>query len=117
MTLASANRRTSRSLAVKPPSRNIGMREQVRRRRGDDEPGLVQCLAERRDPLVALGSVASKANTSLSWKFTPYAPSSASLRTARSAGIGGRTAGPNTSTPCQPTVQMPNEKWSARDGM
>ena len=55
-------------------------------------------------------------NTSLSWKFTPYTPSSASLRTARSAAIGGRTAAPNTSTPCHPTVQIPNEKRSSRVG-
>ncbi len=61
-------------------------------------------------------SPAAKSNTSLSWKLTPYAPSSASLRTARSAGIGGRTAVPNTSTPCQPTVQMPNENRSAGVG-
>ena len=40
----------------------------------------------------------------------------ASLRTARSAGIGGRTAPPNTSTPCQPTVQMPNENLSSGVG-
>src|ERR1700678_430174 len=30
--------------------------------------------------------------------------------------MGGRTALPKTSTPCHPTVQMPNEKWSSREG-
>jgi hypothetical protein len=38
------------------------------------------------------------------------------LRTARSAGIGARTADPNTSTPCHPTVQIPNENLSAGVG-
>jgi len=60
--------------------------------------------------------VASNPKTSLSWKLTPYAPSSASLYTARSAGMGGRTAVPKTSTPCHPTVQIPNEKRSSRVG-
>ena len=60
--------------------------------------------------------LSSNPNTSLSWKFTPYAPISASLRTARSAGIGGRTAVPKTSTPCQPTVHIPNENRSAGVG-
>src|ERR1700685_3054678 len=30
--------------------------------------------------------------------------------------MGGRTALPKTSTPCHPTVHMPNEKWSSREG-
>jgi hypothetical protein len=30
--------------------------------------------------------------------------------------MAGRTALPNTSTPCQPTVQIPKEKWSSRIG-
>ena len=32
------------------------------------------------------------------------------------AAIGGRTAPPKTSTPCQPTVQIPNENLSSRVG-
>src|ERR1035438_5352819 len=30
--------------------------------------------------------------------------------------MGGRMALPETSTPCHPTVQRPNEKWSSREG-
>src|SRR6516165_7535149 len=116
MTLARANRRTSRSLAVNAPSLNIGWENRlvvavVTTRPVSASARLKSAIRASRSP-----GLAAKSNTSLSWKLTPYAPSSASLRTARSAGIGGRTAGPNTSTPCQPTVQMPNENLSAGVG-
>src|ERR1019366_310338 len=116
ITLASANRRTSRSFAVNPPSRNIGCPNRFVVAVVTTSP--VSSSARRNAAISSLRwpSLASKGNTSLSWKFTPCAPSSASLRTARSAAIGGRTAPPNTSTPCQPTVHSPNEKWSSREG-
>ena len=116
MTLASANRRTSRSLAVNAPSLNIGWPNRLVVAVVTTRPVSASALRNVADPLVPLLGVASNSNTSLSWKLTPYAPSSASLRTARSAGIGGRTAAPNTSTPCQPTVQMPNENRSSGVG-
>ena len=98
------------------PSRNIGWPNRLVVAVVTTRP--VSASALRKAPIRSSRSagVASKAKTSLSWKFTPWAPSSASLYTARSAGIGGRTALPNTSTPCHPTVQMPNEKRSSRDG-
>jgi hypothetical protein len=34
------------------------------------------------------------------------------VRAARPAGIGGRVAPPDGSTPCHPTIQMPNENRS-----
>src|SRR5258707_3024666 len=116
MTLASANRRTSRSLAVNPPSLKTGCENGFVVAVVTTSPVSARALrnAEIRSSRSSL--VSSNPNTSLSWKFTPYAPSSASLRTARSAGISGRTAPPNTSTPCQPTVQIPNENLSSRLG-
>ena len=116
MTLARANRRTSRSLAVNAPSLNMGCENRlvvavVTTRPVSASARVKSAIRASRSP-----GLASKSNTSLSWKLTPWAPSSASLRTARSARIGGRTAGPNTSTPCQPTVQMPNENLSAGVG-
>ena len=51
MTLASANRRTSRSLAVNAAVLEDRVREQVGGRGGHHQAGLVQRLAERGDPL------------------------------------------------------------------
>ena len=114
--LASANRRTSRSAAVNAPSLKIGWPNRLVVAVVTTTP--VSSSARRKSPIFRSRSAsdASNGNTSLSWKFTPYAPSSASLRTARSAAIGGRTGPPNTSTPCQPTVQMPNENLSCGVG-
>ena len=116
ITLASAKRLTSRSFAVNAPSLNIGWPNRFVVAVVTTSP--VSASALRNAPMRSSRSagVASKANTSLSWKLTPYAPSSASLYTARSAGMGGRTAVPKTSTPCHPTVQIPNEKRSSRVG-
>src|ERR1700744_587481 len=106
----------SRSLAVNAPSLNIGWPNRFVVAVVTLVP--VSSSALRNAAISSSRSVfdASNGNTSLSWKFTPYAPSAASLRTARAAGIGGRTGPPNTSTPCQPTVQMPNENLSAGTG-
>ena len=114
--LASANRRMSRSAAVNAPSLKIGWPNRLVVAVVTTTP--VSASARRKSPIFRSRSASddSNGNTSLSWKFTPYAPSSASLRTARSAAIGGRTAPPNTSTPCQPTVQIPNENLSSGVG-
>src|SRR6202012_5856854 len=106
----------SRSLAVNAPSLNIGWPNRFVVAVVTLVP--VSSSALRNAAISSSRSVvdASNGKTSLSWKFTPYAPSSASLRTARSAAIGGRTAPPNTSTPCQPTVQIPNENLSSLAG-
>ena len=114
--MASANRRTSRSFAVNAPSLNTGWPNRFVVAVVTTRP--VSSSALRNAEILSSRSAAeaAKSNTSLSWKLTPYAPSSASLRTARSAGMGGRTAEPNTSVPCHPTVQRPNEKWSSRVG-
>ena len=116
ITFARANRRTSRSFAVNAPSLNIGWPNRFVVAVVTTRPVSSSALRNAEIRCSRSAGEASKSNTSLSWKFTPYAPSSASLRTARSAGIGGRTAPPNTSTPCHPTVQIPNEKWSSLDG-
>ena len=116
MVLASAKRRTSRSAAVNAPSLKMGWPNRLVVAVVTTSP--VSSSARRKSPILRSRSpwLSSNPNTSLSWKFTPYAPSSASLRTARSAGIGGRTAPPNTSTPCHPTVQIPNENLSSGVG-
>ena len=57
-----------------------------------------------------------KPNRSSSWKVRPHAPSSASRCTASTTSSGGRVGSPNGSIARQPTVQSPNEKWSAGVG-
>ena len=71
ITLASANRRTSRSLAVNAPSLNIGWPNRLVVAVVTTSP--VSSSALRKAAIDASRSVpeASKPNTSLSWKFTP----------------------------------------------
>ncbi len=60
--------------------------------------------------------VASIGTRSLSWRFTPHAPTSASSATASTGGSGSRTASPNGSRPRLPTVQRPNENLCSGRG-
>src|SRR5262245_23258890 len=62
-------------------------------------------------------AVASIGTRSLSWKFTPQAPISASLCTARTGSSGGRTNSPNGSRPRFPTVHRPKVNLSAGVGV
>ncbi len=69
MTLLMAKRRTSRSLAVKPPSLNTGCENRFVVAVVTFSP--VSSRAFLKAAMVASRSDSSKANTSLSWKFTP----------------------------------------------
>jgi hypothetical protein len=71
MTLARANRRTSRSLAVNAPSLNIGCENRFVVAVVTTRP--VSASARLKSPIRASRSAgpAPKSNTSLSWKFTP----------------------------------------------
>ena len=60
--------------------------------------------------------VASIGTRSLSWRFTPHAPTSASSATASTGGSGSRTTSPKGSRPRLPTVQRPNENLSSGRG-
>src|SRR5580704_9920937 len=53
---------------------------------------------------------------SLSWRFTPHAPASASMATISVGGNGGRTKSPNGSRPRLPTVQSPKVNLSSWRG-
>ena len=89
--------------------------EQVRGGRGHHQPGLVQRLAERGDLLVPLGVASRRSRTRRCRGSSPRR-----RRAPRACGPPGRPpsaaapAPPNTSTPCQPTVQIPNENLSSR---
>jgi hypothetical protein len=61
--------------------------------------------------------LSSSGSRSSSWKVTAAAPSSASLYVASTGSSSGRLAGPNTSTPRQPTVHRPKENWSSGRGV
>ncbi len=71
MTLARAKRRTSRLLAVNAPSLNIGCENKLVVAVVTTRP--VSSSARRKSAIFLSRSVslASKSNTSLSWKFTP----------------------------------------------
>ena len=71
MTLASANRRTSRSLAVKPPSLNTGWPNRLVVAVVTTSPVSSSALRNAAIRLSRSASLASNSNTSLSWKFTP----------------------------------------------
>src|SRR5436190_502250 len=60
--------------------------------------------------------VASMGTRSLSWRFTPQAPTSASSFTASTGGSGGRTSEPNGSRPRFATVQRPKENLCSGRG-
>src|SRR6516165_3199093 len=60
--------------------------------------------------------VASMGTRSLSWRFTPHAPTSASMATMSLGGTVGRTASPNGSRPRLPTVHKPNENLCSGRG-
>src|SRR5262252_138056 len=60
--------------------------------------------------------VASIGTRSLSCRFTPHAPTSASSFTASTGGSGGRTSEPNGSRPRLATVQRPKENLCSGRG-
>src|SRR5215831_3224161 len=67
-------------------------------------------LATMRSRSAAFASIGTR---SLSWKFTPHAPSSASRSTATTGSSAGLTNSPNGSRPRLPTVQSPKVNLSA----
>ena len=108
--LATAYRRTCGSLAVNAPSLNTGWLKRLVVAIGTFMP--VSSRALRKRFRMASRSVADapKGTRSSSWKFTPYAPSSASLCTASTGSSGGRTSKPKGSRPRFPTVHRPKVK-------
>jgi hypothetical protein len=79
-------------------------------RRGDHQLRLVQSLPKSGDSRSALGVVGAEVENGIVVEVHAVGSELGQLADGRSAGIGGRTAEPKTSTPCQPTVQMPKEK-------
>ena len=71
MTFEMANLRTSLSLAVNPPSRNIGCENRFVVAVVTTRPVSSRAARNAAIRLSRSASVASKSNTSLSWKFTP----------------------------------------------
>src|SRR3954464_15336264 len=113
-TLARAYRRTSRSLAVRPPSLNTGCPKRLVVAISTASPVSASALVNRSR---VAWRVASSGTRSSSWKGTAAAPSSASRGTDSTGSSGGRTAPPNTSTPCQPTVHRPKLNLSSLVGV
>src|SRR6266542_251795 len=111
-----AYRRMSRSFEVNAPSLNTGWLNRLVVAIGPTRP--VSSSAARNRLTRRSRSAASEPNgiRSSSWNDTPYAPSSASSCTATTGSSGGRTASPNGSTPCQPTVHSPKLNRSALVG-
>src|SRR6266540_380645 len=111
-----AYRRMSRSFEVNAPSLNTGWLNRLVVAIGTTRP--VSSSAARNRLTRRSRSAASEPNgiRSSSWNDTPYAPSSASSCTATTGSSGGRTASPNGSTPCQPTVHSPKLNRSALVG-
>ncbi len=117
ITLRSANRRTARSLEVNPPSLKTGWVNRFVVAVVTTSP--VSASPVRNRSRMASRAASSEPNgiRSSSWKFTPYAPSSASFSRAWTGSIAGRVASPKGSRPCQPTVHRPKEKWSSGVGV
>ena len=78
-TLRSPNRRTPRSLEVSPPSLNTGWLKVFVVTISITRPASSVACLNRETIRCLVASSASKGNTSLSWKVTPHAPSSASF--------------------------------------
>src|SRR3954453_18699885 len=116
MTLRRANRRTERSLDVKPPSLKTGCEKRLVVTIGTTSPGssraaLNRAISRSRSPVSVPNGIRSS-----SWNDTPHAPSSASRWTVSTGSMGARVAEPNGSLAGQPTVQRPNENLSCGDG-
>ena len=116
-TLRSANRRTERSLLVKPPSLNTGWVNRFVVIIGICRP--VSASASLNRAMIFSRSESDEPNgiRSSSWKVRPHAPSSVSRCTASTGSRTGRVASPNGSRPCQPTVQRPKLNLSSRVGV
>src|SRR4051812_39212012 len=116
ITLRSANRRTPRSLAVKPPSLKTGWVNRLVVAMGTTRP--VSSSALRNRVTIRSRSSSSLPNgiRSSSWKVTPQAPSSASRCTDSTGSSSGRVASPNGSRAVQPTVHSPKLNWSSGGG-
>src|SRR4051794_15737096 len=113
-TLARAKRRTSRSLAVSPPSLNTGWPNRLVVAISTPRPVSARALVKRSSSDCRVDSSGTRSS---SWKVTAAAPSSASRCTASTGSSRGRTAPPKTSTPCQPTVQRPKLNLSSLVGV
>ena len=113
-TFASAYRRTSRSLAVRPPSLKTGWLNRFVVAISTTTPVSASALVNRSS---TCWRRLSSGTRSSSWKDTAAAPSSASFSTARTGSSGARTAVPKTSTPSQPTVHRPKENLSSFVGV
>src|SRR4051795_6173364 len=115
-TLRRANRRTERSLLVNPPSLNTGCVNRLVVIIGTVIPVSRSASCSREICLSRVPASGRKPKRSSSWNVRPHAPSSASRCTASTTSSGGRVGSPNGSIARQPTVQSPNEKWSAGVG-
>ena len=112
-TLASARRRTWRSLAVNPPSLKTAWLNRLVVAISTTRPVSASAFVKRSSVSCARPSSGTRSS---SWKLSAAAPIPASRSTAYTGSIGGRTGPPKTSTPCQPTVQRPNENRSSGVG-
>src|SRR5262245_26384213 len=106
----SAYWRTRASLLVNAPSRKTGSPNKFVVAMGTQTPESLNAFLNSRTILSHSDADASRGTRSLSWRFTPYAPSSPSLRTMSFGEMGGRTGSPNGSRPGLPTVQRPKVK-------
>ena len=110
-------RRISRSLFVNPPSLKMGWVNVLVVTISITKPDWSQASLNFLMMDWRSDSEAEKLNTSLSWKVTPQAPSSASFWAYSQGSKASRVATPNGSTPCQPTVQIPKENLSSLHGL
>src|SRR5262245_49260485 len=113
----SAYWRTHASLLVNAPSRKTGSPNKFVVAMGTQTPESFSAFWNSRTILSRSDADASRGTRSLSWRFTPYAPSSPSLRTMSFGEMGGRTGSPNGSRPGFPTVQRPKVKWCSGFGV
>src|SRR5215510_7379365 len=109
--------RTRASLLVNAPSRKTGSPNRFVVAMGTQTPESLSAFLNSRTILSHSDADASRGTRSLSWRFTPYAPSSPSLRTMSFGEMGGRTGSPNGSRPGLPTVQRPKVKWCSGFGV
>ena len=111
MVFWSAKARTRASLLVNAPSRKTGSPKRFVVAIGTFTPLLASAALNSRTMRSRSADDASRGTRSLSWRLTPYAPSSPSFSTMRFGDIGARTGSPNGSRPMLPTVQRPKVKW------
>jgi hypothetical protein len=95
-------------LLVNAPSLNTGSENRFVVAIGTTRPVSFSAFLNSFLIRAASDSPASIGIRSLSWKFTPYAPHSASSSTICTGESGSRTGEPNGSRPVLPTVHRPN---------